>query len=616
MDRATERGPLVPVLLAGGSGTRLWPVSRVAFPKHLVELVGEESLLQATARRVLRAAPAEHVVTIAAAGQAVLVRRQLAEIDGALLRHLLLEPEPRNTAAAVGLAARHTAARIAANAILWVCPSDHLIRAPGVLLDALERALRLAAAGRIVTFGIAPSRPETGFGWIARGEPLEVPGAFTVRRFVEKPPRAEAEAMLAAGGHDWNSGMFVMRADVLLDELGRFEPDLARDLEALEASHRTNADGVLDAGLFARLPSLPIDKAVMERSARMAVVPCDPGWSDVGSWHALWELMGKDEHGNVAVGDVALAGAHDNLVKADHRLVALAGVRGLAVIETADAILVADRTDGVHDAVRIVRPEQNLRIVRVGQQNRPAVGLDDETAGQRKRLRVSRFALEAIVASVTEPRDAVRFGTTARVVPVRHFRRRAPEPDQPVHEVRGGDHQHAPTRRGPCEVVGGQRRPPSDGSELMNEPADATEVVPIQQRLQKAQVRAETRDVPRRHQDAVRSAGVGDRAPVVQTGGERLLDEHGNATGDALECDRHVRVIRCCHDGRVDPPDDFAHVLRQQRRQPEAPRQACDPLPHRVDQRDDLDGRALQRGRQMSRLGDHSSADNGESDWF
>ncbi len=346
MDRATRKGPLVPVLLAGGSGTRLWPVSRAAFPKHLVELIDKESLLQATARRVLRVAPAERVVTVAAAGQAVLVRRQLARIDEVLLRHLLLEPEPRNTAAAVGLAARYAALRVAERAILWVCPSDHLVRDPDGLFGALERALELAAAGRIVTFGITPTRPETGFGWIARGEPLDVPGTFAVRRFIEKPPRLEAEAMLAAGGHEWNSGMFVMRADVLWDELTRFEPDLARELEAIEARHAIDPDAVLDATRFARLPSLPIDKAVMERSARIAVVPCDPGWSDVGSWQALWELHPKDADGNVTSGDVALARSKDNLVKAEHRLVALAGVRDLAVIETADAVLVADRSDG------------------------------------------------------------------------------------------------------------------------------------------------------------------------------------------------------------------------------------------------------------------------------
>lgn len=346
MSYSTSDFMLVPVLLAGGSGTRLWPLSRADFPKHLVELVGAESFLQATARRVLAVAPAQRVVTVAAAGQAILVRRQLAAIDPSLLANLLLEPCPRNTAAAVGLAAWWVRARFGERAILWVCPSDHLVRAPEELLAALARAVPVAAEGRIVTFGIAPTRPETGFGWIAFGAELDQAGVFAVARFIEKPPRAQAEAMLAAGGYSWNSGMFVMRADVLLEELARFEPELAAGLKLAAESLGRHPERLADPQLYARLVDLPIDKAVMERSARLAVVPCDPGWSDVGSWHALWELLAKDEAGNAVSGDVALFSARDNYVRAEHRLVALAGVRDLAVIETADAVLVASRRDG------------------------------------------------------------------------------------------------------------------------------------------------------------------------------------------------------------------------------------------------------------------------------
>lgn len=347
----TSMKVLVPVILAGGSGTRLWPVSRTAFPKHLVELLGEESLLQTTARRTLKLAGPARILTVAAAGQAVLVRRQLGALDAALCAGIMLEPEPRNTAAAVAMAAFRAARDFGPESLLWVCPSDHLILAPGALMEAVAAGLRPAAGGRIVTFGIRPSRPETGFGWIAQGAPLGFEGTFDVRRFVEKPPRSEAQAMLDDGGYLWNSGMFLMRADLFLEELERLAPDIHAATRAAFGTLGANGE-IARPELYGAIPSAPVDKAVMERSRRMAVVPCDPRWSDVGSWHALWELMDKDASDNAVVGDALVENAARNLVRTEHRLVALAGVSDLAVIETADALLVANRNDS--DAVRAV----------------------------------------------------------------------------------------------------------------------------------------------------------------------------------------------------------------------------------------------------------------------
>jgi mannose-1-phosphate guanylyltransferase/mannose-6-phosphate isomerase len=338
---------LAPTILAGGSGTRLWPVSRAAFPKHLVELFGEESLLQTTVRRALGVAPPERVITVAAAGQAVLIRRQYQAIDARLQDNLLLEPSARNTAAAVTLATLHAEAAFGPETILWICPSDHLMRDRDALYSALAPAVAAAAEGWLVTFGITPTRPETGFGWIAPAEGLSDLGSVRrVQRFIEKPPRAVAEELLANGNHLWNSGMFVFQARRMLDELERWAPDI---LDATRAA-RPDASGPIDPAAYATIRSQPIDKAVMEQSAHVAVVPADPQWSDVGSWHAIWELMDKDAQGNARQGDTIAIQSQDNLIRSDKRLVALAGVSGLAVIETADALLVVDRVNS--EAVR------------------------------------------------------------------------------------------------------------------------------------------------------------------------------------------------------------------------------------------------------------------------
>lgn len=338
---------LAPTILAGGSGTRLWPVSRAAFPKHLVELFGEESLLQTTVQRALGVAPPDRVITVAAAGQAVLIRRQYQAIDRRLENNLLLEPSARNTAAAVALAALHAEAAFGPETILWVCPSDHLMRDRDALYAALAQAVAAATAGWLVTFGITPTRAETGFGWIAPAENLPGLGSVCrVQRFIEKPPREIAEGLLATGTHLWNSGMFVFQARRMLDELDRWAPDI---LDATRAA-RSGAGSMIDPAAYAAVRSQPIDKAVMEQSSHVAVVPTDPQWSDVGSWHAIWELMDKDPHGNAHQGDTVAVQAHDNLIRSDKRLVAVAGVSGLAVIETADALLVVDRENS--EAVR------------------------------------------------------------------------------------------------------------------------------------------------------------------------------------------------------------------------------------------------------------------------
>jgi mannose-1-phosphate guanylyltransferase/mannose-6-phosphate isomerase len=368
--------PLVTVILAGGVGTRLWPVSRETLPKHLARLVDDESLLQQTLRRVIALAPPERVVTVGAKAQDFLVARRLGEIDPNLTHHRLLEPVGRNTAAAIALAALYVRGHLDPDAVMWVCPSDHLIRDLPALRQAVAAALPVAAAGELVTFGIAPTRAETAYGYVRASEPLpDAPHVLRVTRFVEKPAQATAEAMLAAGDHFWNSGMFAFRADRILAEFGRYAPDIKGAVEAAYAalSQAPGGGWQIPLELYHAVPALPIDKAIMEQADRIALVPCDPGWSDLGSWQAFWEQQTKDPEGNAVRGDVVLEDARDCLVLAESRLVACAGVRDLAVIETDDVVLVSDRarSEAIRGLVATLKAAGRSEASAHGEEQRP-----------------------------------------------------------------------------------------------------------------------------------------------------------------------------------------------------------------------------------------------------
>jgi mannose-1-phosphate guanylyltransferase/mannose-6-phosphate isomerase len=334
---------LIPVLLAGGIGTRLWPTSRESYPKQLLTMAGERTLLQEAAVRARALAAPERVVTVTTEQHYFAVCDQLGDLDKGLAAHVIAEPAGRNTAAAVVLAALY-AERAFGDAVLWVAAADHVIQRNEALMEAVRTAAALARQGRLVTFGIQPTEPSSEYGYIECGAALGADGARAVARFVEKPARAAAEAMLATGRCYWNSGIFVFRTSAFLEECGRTAPDvLAAAHAAFAATDAAKKPFRPARDAYAAIPSLPIDKAVMERSDKVAVVPVDLGWSDVGTWQRLWEVSAKDEGGNAVHGDVLIEGARDNLVRADSRLVALAGVEDLVVVETADAVLVAGK---------------------------------------------------------------------------------------------------------------------------------------------------------------------------------------------------------------------------------------------------------------------------------
>lgn len=343
---------LHPVILSGGSGSRLWPLSRQNLPKQFLALVGEHSLYQETVLRASRLPGAQAPVTVCSDDHRFMVGEQLQGI-GIPNGGILLEPVARNTAPAIALAALHLIAA-SPEAMMLVLPADHLIEDEAAFRDAVERALALAEAGWLVTFGIQPDYPETGYGYIARGEALGEDG-YKVARFVEKPDLATAEAYLADGGYAWNSGMFLFKAQRYLDELAAHAPAMLEAVRKAHVAARADLDFIrIDADAFAASPNDSIDYAVMEKTNRAAVVPVSCGWSDIGSWSSLWSVAERDGDGNRTEGDVIAVDTRDSLVRAsERRLIATLGVEDLVIVDTPDATLVA-RKDRVQDVKIIV----------------------------------------------------------------------------------------------------------------------------------------------------------------------------------------------------------------------------------------------------------------------
>jgi len=345
-------GRIHPVILSGGSGTRLWPLSRALYPKQLLPLLSERSLLQEAALRVADAQRFAPPIVVANDEHRFIVAEHL-RLAGVRPEAIVLEPMGRNTAPAVCIAALLLAAE--PGALMLVLPSDHAIAQVPAFLAAIDRAAAAARQNRLVTFGVKADRPETGYGYIRRGAPVAgADGAFEVAAFVEKPDRARAETYLAAGDFSWNSGIFLFPAALFLAELERrHKPTVAACRQALEKARRDLDFLRLDRDSFAAAESTSVDYGVMEHTDKAAVVPVEMGWSDVGTWDALWQISGKDAAGNVSQGDVLVEDVRNCYLRAEHGLVAALGVEDLVIVATADAVMVA-RRDRAQDVKEIV----------------------------------------------------------------------------------------------------------------------------------------------------------------------------------------------------------------------------------------------------------------------
>lgn len=339
-----SREIIVPVILCGGSGTRLWPASRENHPKQFLALMDDYSLLQNTMRRALRVCggDASSVIAVTLAAMKDTVAQQLAEIDDAATAHILCEPSARNTGAAIALAAEYARRTFGDHVILWVLPADHHIANEAALAFSFAHALTAARDNRLVTFGINPTRPDTGYGYIRTGAANHAGTVHAVDSFVEKPDSQTAQDYLESGEYLWNSGMFLFSAKSVLDHYETLAPAILEGVRTAMNISMTDPCGTV----YAQIEEQPFDKAIMEKSDHVSVIPCDPQWSDIGSWESLWAIRDKDMNDNVIEGRAACYNAQGCLIKSGDRLVAIAGLDDIVVVETDDALLITKKSDG------------------------------------------------------------------------------------------------------------------------------------------------------------------------------------------------------------------------------------------------------------------------------
>ena len=353
----TDGNRIIPVILSGGTGTRLWPMSRESYPKQLLALTSARSLLQETVARVDDRARFAPPMIVCNGEHRFIIAEELKQA-GVTPHSIVLEPVGRNTAPALAVAALMLAAENA-EALMLVLPSDHTIADQAAFHSAVASAAAAAGNGALITFGITPTAAETGYGYIHRGRPLDGhAGCFEVAEFVEKPDAATAAGYLAAGDYDWNSGMFLFSPASYLEEIARLEPEILDACRAAVSGAEKDLDFLrLDGDAFERSPSRSIDYAVMEHTGRAVVVPVEMGWSDIGSWKALWDIGARDGNGNVLVGDVEAIDSAGSYLRSESRLLAAIGVRDLIVVATDDVVLVLpkDRAQDVRMLVETLK---------------------------------------------------------------------------------------------------------------------------------------------------------------------------------------------------------------------------------------------------------------------